>query len=267
MWRVAWNQFTAHPLAGSGAATYEDAWLLGRRHPVPATTAHSLYLQTLAELGAAGLVLLLAALAIPIAVGVRLRGDPVAVAALAGLLVFVAHSTVDWDWQLTGVGAVPVICSAVVLSRARGARTASLRVPGRVSLPVAAGLGVLTMFLLVGNLQLDRSSAALTEGRPAAATAIARSASSWTPWSYQAPLELGQAQLASGQRAHAASAFRRAIDRQSRNWFVWFELARATSGDARRQALSRARALNPLSPEIVAFCDKRPFTAGCEGSR
>jgi hypothetical protein len=34
-------------------------------------------------------------------------------------------------------------------------------------------------------------------------------------------------------------------------WTLWFDLARATTGAAQRQALDHAARLNPLSPEIA----------------
>src|SRR5262249_37565058 len=56
---VAWHDYTAHPLLGSGAGTYGFAWARSGK-PLEfggALDAHSLYLETLAELGPIGLVL------------------------------------------------------------------------------------------------------------------------------------------------------------------------------------------------------------------
>jgi hypothetical protein len=37
------------------------------------------------------------------------------------------------------------------------------------------------------------------------------------------------------------------------SWIAWFYLGVASEGEERRQALDRARALNPLSPEVDEF--------------
>ena len=54
------------PLLGSGAGTFADWWLRERSTPISTREAHSLYLETLAELGPLGLALLLVALAAPL---------------------------------------------------------------------------------------------------------------------------------------------------------------------------------------------------------
>ena len=55
------------PVAGRGAGTFELAWLEQQPIPVSVVDAHSLYLETLAELGLVGLGLLVLALAPPLA--------------------------------------------------------------------------------------------------------------------------------------------------------------------------------------------------------
>jgi hypothetical protein len=71
-----------HPLAGTGAGTFDRAWIeFGDLVRWEVTLdAHSLYLETLAELGVVGLLVLLAALLPPLAAGIR--GD--AAAAVGG---------------------------------------------------------------------------------------------------------------------------------------------------------------------------------------
>jgi O-antigen ligase len=61
-WHVAFDDVAANPLLGSGAGTFDDFWL---RHPPVksfARDAHSIYIESLAELGPIGLVLVIAAL-------------------------------------------------------------------------------------------------------------------------------------------------------------------------------------------------------------
>jgi O-antigen ligase len=68
-WTVAWQDSRDHPVLGAGAGTYGHYWL-GHGTVGFTRTAHSLYLQSLAELGPLGLALVVSALAIPlVAVG------------------------------------------------------------------------------------------------------------------------------------------------------------------------------------------------------
>ena len=61
--------------------------------------AHSLYLETLAELGLVGLALLVLALAPPLVAGFR----GVEAAATGGYVAFLIHAGLDWDWELPAV--------------------------------------------------------------------------------------------------------------------------------------------------------------------
>ena len=81
LWSVAWGEFTERPVIGAGAGTYERAWLLERPADLPVRDAHSLYLETLSELGLVGLVALLAMLGVPAAAALRSRHTPLVPAA------------------------------------------------------------------------------------------------------------------------------------------------------------------------------------------
>ncbi len=94
-WGAARATAGAHPFGGSGAGTFGA---IHQQAPY-ARDAHSLYLQALSELGAPGLLLIVAFLAFPLALAIR-RGLTVPA---AGLTVFALHAGVDWDWQLPAV--------------------------------------------------------------------------------------------------------------------------------------------------------------------
>ena len=67
------------------------------------------------------------------------------------------------------------------------------------------------------------------------------------PWS-PAPWEaLGDTQLAAGLAADARRSFHKAISIDDRDWQLWYGLAGASTGAARRNALRRAVALYPRS--------------------
>ena len=106
---------------------------------------------------------------------------------------------------------------------------------------------------LVGNMALAQSAEAARAGDWDEAAAKARRAADWAPWSPEPWQRLGQAQLAEGDLDAARASFRTALGKDERDWNLWFDLARASAGAAQRDALARATALNPLSPEIAQF--------------
>jgi O-antigen ligase len=121
-WGVARAAVADHPLAGAGAGTIGEMYRAERPQGPVARNAHSLYLETLDELGVVGLVLLLATLAIPVVAGVR-RGSAAA-PAVAGYTTFLLHAGIDWDWTMPvvavaalGLGAAAVAGGRPVLDK------------------------------------------------------------------------------------------------------------------------------------------------------
>ena len=121
-WRVAWRAFERHPLLGSGAGTFDEQWLRYRGSGVSVRDAHSLYLETLSELGVVGLLLLVVVLALPIVVSRRTR-DPLTTACLASYCAFLVHAGFEWDWEMPVVVVSGLPARVGARSRARvGAR-------------------------------------------------------------------------------------------------------------------------------------------------
>ncbi len=113
-WHAAWHVIERHPLGGSGAGTYDLAWAAygDLTRWGEALDAHSLYLETLAELGIVGLVFVLALLA-PAVVAVRSGRLPLgSSAALAGGVAFLVHAGLDWDWEFPAVTVAGIACLA-----------------------------------------------------------------------------------------------------------------------------------------------------------
>jgi hypothetical protein len=100
-------------------------------------------------------------------------------------------------------------------------------------------------------LSRARTAAAHADWRTAGLDA--HRAAFWLRWSPQPWEQLGEAQLAQGMPGAARVSFRTAIGKDSRNWNMWFDLARASTGKAQTVALAHASKLNPLSPEIAAL--------------
>ena len=249
-WKVALHGFEAHPLGGLGAGGFEQYW--NQHRPAPPETlkdAHSLYLQTLAETGIVGFLILAAALAAPLGVFRRVREEPLAAAALAAYVAFLVEAAVDWDWQLSGVTLAALLCGGALLAAARSGEPV-----GRLRL-LPAGLGAVVAVLalggLVGNLSLNASAKAANAGKWSRAAADARRARFFAPWSAQPWERLGDAQLGLGERPQALASFRTAVAKDPRNWQLWVEVATAAQGAERKQAFAQAAALDPLEPAIA----------------
>ena len=123
-WRVAVEQFADHPLHGIGAGNYDTTYFRERRTAEDIRQPHSIELQTLAETGLVGLLLLV------LFVGAVLGGfvrraragvhDPVerglAVGAGGVFLVWLVHTSVDWLHLIPGLTGI-ALCAAAVSHR------------------------------------------------------------------------------------------------------------------------------------------------------
>src|SRR5438270_9903323 len=129
-WRVALAAFRRHPLDGVGSGSFAAEWTRHRGKDQPALDAHSLYIETLSELGLVGAVLLLgfvAAVTAGVARAARAAPhDPVVGAGVAVLAAFAVHAGLDWDWEMPAVSLIALIFAAAVLQPARG-RSRALR--------------------------------------------------------------------------------------------------------------------------------------------
>jgi hypothetical protein len=109
-WSVALRAFATEPLHGVGAGGWGVDWLRWRHVNEYVKDAHSLELQTLAELGVVGALLLLAVL-VGVALAARhaLGLESAAAGPVAALTVYLAHSPLDWDWQMPAVTMIALI--------------------------------------------------------------------------------------------------------------------------------------------------------------
>lgn len=251
-WRAALHDFAQHPVLGSGAGTYQAYWAVHRPSNIDLRDAHSLYLETLAELGVVGLVLLLTALLTPLFLLRRLRGEPLAGALAGAYVTYLIHAGVDWDWEMPAVTMAGLLAGLLLIALARPPTP-----PLRLRLVARAGAVVATLlasaFALSGLLAetaLSAGARALSAHHWRHAEAAARTASFWEPWSAQ-PWELiAQAHYDAGDLSGAARYLRLALRRDPGNWQLWSDLGFALDGSAAEKAFARARQLNPQSPQI-----------------
>ena len=187
--------------------------------------AHSLYLETAAELGLVGLGLLGLMLAAPF-LAARSRRLPLVPVALGAYAAYLVHAGVDWDWEMPAVTLTALVCGAAALIAARGTRPSPAALaarPLRRCRPRRCRRRVRARGF-AGNRAAAASVSAAVAKKWDAAAADARSAQTGLPWSAEPWQLLGDARFGAGDFAEAATAYRRAIATDPRNWQLWFDL-------------------------------------------
>ncbi len=260
-WKAGWQAFKSEPLRGVGAAGYEPWWAQHGSLEYSVRNAHSLFVETAAELGAIGLLLVLGFFAAPILAGLRRRlggADPAAVAALLAVLgCGITAAGVEWTWEVPGAF-LPVVVAAAVLCGPALVPGARRRRGPRIALGVAvvvAGCACIGAggIAVTTDAKLRASREAATDGNLAVAADEARAAATIQPWAAAPRLQLALVQEQSDPAA-SETALLQAIERAPEDWRLWYILTRvrATAGDRAGaiRALQRTRALAPPSPYL-----------------
>lgn len=259
-WEVALDEFSAHPWTGTGAGTYEYSWNQSGYSGF-VRDAHSLYLETMAELGVPGLLALLAFIAglgfvlwsaLRRASGAPERGAVAGAAAAVAAYAFGAG--VDWLWESPAVTVMALtLVGAMVLAGARGA--SAPRWPWRLAITLGAVVAALVQLPgLVSTSEIRKSQDALRAGDVRAARAHADEAINTQPWAGSAWIQRALVDERAGAYAAAAMELRRAAARQPKNWRVPLLLARveARRGNA-KEALASYRRAKQLRPKSQFF--------------
>lgn len=128
-WDVAVSTFADAPLHGAGAGGWAVRWRQERERAEGVRDAHSLELQTAAELGLVGLALLAVWLgACAIAARRALSAVPdIAPGAIAGATVWLAHSALDWDFQMPAATLPAVVLGGLLLAQSASAMRGASR--------------------------------------------------------------------------------------------------------------------------------------------
>jgi tetratricopeptide (TPR) repeat protein len=258
-WRVAANENSAKPLTGTGSGTFEYWWARKGDGSDTVRDAHSLYMQTLGELGIAGLALLAAFLLTILVGGGRraLRAGPGErtrlAAALAGCTAFCLTAAFDWVWQIPVLPAALLLLAATLVTGSSAPdRPAAPRLPLRLAFAVAAVAAIVAIAIPLASTSLVRQSEAQARaGDLPAALRAARSAQNVQPGAASPRLQEALVLELQGELAPAAAAARAATEREPTNWRTWLVLSRIEAERGRAVAAVRdyrkARSLNPHS--------------------
>ena len=265
-WRVALKGFNANPLRGTGAGTYQLQWERYRHLDYSVVNAHSLYLETMGELGIVGLILLLVALfgiIYGLARGVEADERPLRAALLAGAVSWTLEAGIDWIWQMpvltiwlfaAGGAALARRVETDIAGPAQDARARGIDLRSRPLARLLASLAVLLIAVTpatvgLSQLRLDQSVAAF--GRGDCRAAVNDALGSVRALSARAePFEiLAYCDAKSGLGALAATMAAKAIQRDPLDWEYHYDLAlvRGAFGLDPRPAAANALKLNPMA--------------------
>jgi hypothetical protein len=293
LWTSAVDEWETKPAFGRGAGSYQSWWMEHASLPLFVRDAHSLWLETLAELGIAGFLLLLVAFgAAFVAALARLRRvgrDRPLVAAMAAVLAaFAVAAAIDWMWELTIVGLVGIVALGMLVGRAtapenqlRSSQSAvrsqqsSGRAPLRGRVLRTAGAAVCLaaiLFTAVPMLSQDRleeSQAAAARGDLDAAIEAADDARAMQPWASSPHLQLALLHEQQGNLGDANRYVDKALERDRSDWSAWLVAARVQTkaGFIRRgrRSLRQAERLNRKSQLFEALRERGSRSSGNSG--
>lgn len=276
-WQAAIGEFESAPLVGRGGGSYEAWWAQHGSLPLFARNTHSLYLETLGELGLLGFVLLVAGLVVSLVTGVaRLRRrygreSFTAAALVATFLAFLVGVGIDWVWQFASVAGAGIACAALLtgpatlpralarsepVSRRRGPR--DRRRAYALGTAVVAAAWVLICCEAIPWLaqhELAASQQAARQDHINAATDKAQAARSLAPWASSPYVQLALLREQTGDVGAARRWLDAAVQRDRDDWRLWLISARLNTKlgaiPAARQSLERARELNPRLPLLA----------------
>jgi hypothetical protein len=271
-WNVSLDAFERSPLRGSGAQTFGVDW--ARERPIDEASAegHSVYVETLGELGLVGAVLLVVLLGtVVVAAAARVRGParPLYAAVVAASALWLLHAALDWDWEMPALTVWLFAMGGCVLA-ASGRRRGASRVPGwtaRTGIAAVCALAVVTPYTVArSQAQLDDAAAALERGDCAGAQRRAFDAIETLDLRPEGYAFVGYCQARAGRPA-AAAWLDEAITRDPDSWSLHYgsALTRAAIGQDPRPAARRALALAPReflairADERLATGDRRAW--------
>jgi hypothetical protein len=264
-WEAAVEASETAPWKGIGPGAFEFWWSRHGSYGGFVRNAHSLYLESLAELGIPGLVLIggfvLAVLGIGAVRALQAppkRRLPLA-AATAGASGFATAAALDWVWQLAALAVAFMLLAAIAVggwSRPeprRGRRRSNRRRRNLLQRAVVAAVAIAALlaiwFPLRGAEALRQSQVDAARGELAAALAAARDAAGAQPYAASPRLQEALVLERQGKLDAAAAEATAATGKEGDNWRTWTILARIEAERGRLaaaiRAFRRAHALNP----------------------
>jgi O-antigen ligase/polysaccharide polymerase Wzy-like membrane protein len=275
-WKVALNDgYEPSKLRGQGAGTFEFLWAQHRPADYRYVTvhdAHSLYVESLGELGLVGLVLIVIAIgAILYGFATRLGGRDRTLYGflLAAGVAWALRAGVDWDWEMPVVTlwvfmfggaalAAPPNGGALAAPRRTGRSRSRTGLPARAAAATAClAVGVIPFLITLAESRLNDGVDAFLERDDCQSAISAAGSSTSILGSQPEPYQLeAYCEARTGSMEEAVRDMARAVERDPQEWEYRYGLAvvRAAAGRDPRGAARAAQRLNPFEPrarEIV----------------
>jgi hypothetical protein len=280
-WSASIDAGAQAPITGIGAGAWELWW--AREATLGGFTrfAHSLYLETFAELGIVGLAALVGFLAVTfVATTRRIRRAGtderwMLAAGFGAFAGFAVAAAFDWNWQLAVIPVAALFVAAALLTRDPSAlSTGRTRRQLRIGVTVGGLIAIAVLVVsVIGARALEEGEKSLAAGEPEQALEHADSAAEVWPWAVTPLLLRAEALQSQGRFAEAAEAAEQASAKEETNWRPWYQLYLIEGAWGRevgsyqvidgaptftpealphfergRDAYARAQELNPLAP-------------------
>jgi tetratricopeptide (TPR) repeat protein len=291
-WREAGKVFAERRTIGTGAGNFQTTRLRFRTDATVTKHAHGYVVQTLADLGLAGVALSAALLVAWLVAAARAtalfparfaRGDPpprrdwtgnrIALVALVLIaVVFGVQSTIDWTWFVPGPAAMAFVAAGFAAGHGPFAATGELVLerPGRGRIAIAAGVVVAALLAAWAIWQPEAASRATGEALEQADvrdfdTAIAKTedAEDSNPLSAEPLLVRAAIETRAGREQDARATLERAVLRFPGDPQTWlrlasFELGTMDRPDRAVEIIRGAIYLNPRhGPSAQVYLDAR----------
>lgn len=256
-WSSAVDEMESEPLTGTGSGSFEFWWAENGDRPGFIRDAHSLYFQTLGELGIVGLGLLAAFLIAILDGGVRAtlrassRRRPQLAASVAGSTAFCVSAAFDWVWQVPVLPVTLLLLASVLITtenRGTGTGTAGSAYswPPRIAMAAGSLLAIVAISIpLASATQIEQSQTEFRSGDFQAALESAVKADDAEQSAAAPNLQLALVLERTGDLEAAVAQARQATSDEPVNWRNWLVRSRleARNGEVEASVRSYRRAL------------------------
>ena len=255
VWRIAIDQFLAHPVTGVGSDNFIVGYLRDRRTHETSRYPESVELRAFSETGIVGAGLFLGFLVLAFVragrAARRSRAPGLALACFVGAGYWVFHASSDWFWELpalTGAG-LALLAIAAAPSPARQSSARKVRIVRlRVAAAAAAAL-VAAAALAVPWAAVSLIDAAVARGPVRSSYSLLDTAATLNPWSEQPALARATLDAEAGRSGQQRNALLAALRRNPNDWYPYLILGiiagREHQPALARAELARARRLSP----------------------
>ncbi len=269
-WGGALDAGSSAPFTGIGPGAWDLWW--SREATISGFTrdAHSLYLETFAEIGLIGVLLLVGFVGTVVFAGAsRARlaaGEESSILAggIAAAVAFAVAMALDWGWEIAAIPVAFLFVAAALLGPERASEVDTAE-PGhrREPLPARIGLMITSVAILIvivtamqGVRAINGSKERVDAGELDAALEDIDQAEGLQPYAMGPVMQRSLVLQLQGDLDAAAVAAVEATEMEPTNWRPWFTLARIEKarGDLRaaEQAYAEALALNPMSTTVLS---------------